>query len=65
MPEKNLYGAILGDGQWIGLDAESVKNSHETDHQTGLPIPPEEGVHYKAFPITRFLNSNIRRSVSK
>ena len=51
IPEKNLYGVYLGDQRWMGMSAEEVQHSHETDSATGKPIPREEGVHYKAFPL--------------
>jgi len=50
LPEKNLYGVVFYDGKWIGLEAEAMQQAHETDHRTGAPLPPEEGVHYKTFP---------------
>ncbi|MBS0654941.1 MAG: hypothetical protein JSR46_04115 [Verrucomicrobia bacterium] len=50
LPLKNVYGVLLRDGKWIGLDAETVKECHNTDHKTGLPLPPEPGICFKSFP---------------
>jgi hypothetical protein len=47
--EKNLYAVLFKEQSWIGMDAEAVQQAHETDCATGMPIPREEGVHYKDF----------------
>ena len=52
IPEKNLYGAILGNNDWIGMDIRSLKRAYETDATTGLSSTPHEGsTHYRNFPI--------------
>jgi hypothetical protein len=51
IPEKNFYGAILGNDDWIGMDIQSLKKACETDAKTGLPYPREVGTHYRVFPI--------------
>ena len=50
IPQKNLYGATLGENRWEGLDAETLRQCYATDHRTGMPMPSEEGVFYKNFP---------------
>ena len=52
IPEKNLYGAILGNNNWLGIDSESLKKAYETDATTGQLIPHEVSTHYKSFPIS-------------
>ena len=51
VPEKNLYGAILGNNDWIGMDIQSLKKAFETDATTELPLAREENTHYRNFPI--------------
>src|SRR5580700_9117867 len=31
IPEKNLYGAVLGNNNWIGMDIQTLKMAYETD----------------------------------
>lgn len=50
IPEKNLYGVYLKGQEWIGFEADAVKECQETDYHTRRPIPTENGVHYKKFP---------------
>lgn len=47
IPEKNIYGIVLGEGEWHSLSVESLQECCEHDAQTGNPLPPEEGVHYR------------------
>lgn len=49
IPEKNIYGVVLGNGRWFGMDIPNLKLACETD-ASGKPIPQEVGVHYKVFP---------------
>lgn len=51
IPEKNLYGAILGNNDWTGMDIQSLKRACETDATTGLPLDHEVSTHYRNFPI--------------
>jgi hypothetical protein len=51
LPEKNLYGVVFQNGEWVGLAAEAMQQAHETDASTAEPLPREEGVHYQTFPI--------------
>jgi len=50
LPEKNLYGIVFQNGKWVGLEAEAMQQTHETDASTGKSLPREEGVHYQTFP---------------
>jgi hypothetical protein len=45
IPEKNLYGVALQNGEWTGLEAELTQQACEMDSSA------EEGVHYQTFPI--------------
>lgn len=51
LPEKNLYGVVFQNGEWVGLGAGAMQQAHETDASTGESLPREEGVHYQTFPI--------------
>ena len=51
VPEKNLYGVFFKGDRWMGSTAEMMREAYEIDAQTGMPIPRQEGVHYKDFPI--------------
>ncbi len=51
IPEKNLYGVVLGQETWLGMSAADVQMSHQTDAKTGEFLKIEDGVHFKAFPI--------------
>lgn len=52
IPEKAIYGIVLSDGGWRGIDADTMRRASEVDVVTGEPIPQEEGVHYRTFPIS-------------
>ena len=53
IPEKNLYGVVLNNGKWQGLEAKVVQKCFETDEYTGAPISREPAIHYKDFPIAK------------
>lgn len=51
LPEKNLYGILLKDNEWIGCNKEQLKEMCETDAFSGRCLSQEEGVHYQDFGI--------------
>jgi hypothetical protein len=51
LPEKYLYGIMLKDNKWFGMSPETLEDCCNQDANTGLPLPPEEGIHYQSFPI--------------
>ena len=51
IPEKMIYGVVLGNKMWKGLKAEMIKKCHQTAHKTGKPLSPEEGARFGDFPI--------------
>lgn len=50
IPEKNLYGVRLGSGRYEMITGEAMKQSYETDCETGLPLPKDPSVHFVAWP---------------
>lgn len=43
IPEKNLYGVLFKDNQWLGITKDQLQESSEIDHETGEALSPEEG----------------------
>jgi len=52
IPIKNVYGVYLGEGSWAPLSAAEIREVSCTDAKTGKPLPPEQDVRYRAFPVT-------------
>lgn len=50
IPEKNVYGVFLGNETYVAVSARSMEHSHNTDAQTGQPLPAEPSVHFVEWP---------------
>ena len=50
IPEKNVYGASLGQEVWELLDGRNTREAHNTDSQTGEPLEKDPGVHFPNWP---------------
>jgi hypothetical protein len=51
IPEKNLYGIALQQGEWVGLSQEELQQCYATDAKSGQPLNQEDGVRYRKFPL--------------
>ena len=50
IPEKNLYGATLGEGKWILMPGQFTQEAHLTDAATGQRLEKEPGTHFPDWP---------------
>jgi len=50
IPIKNLYGLILGQGQWQGVQKDTLRLQFGYDSQTGDPLEKEPAVTYQDIP---------------
>ncbi len=49
IPIKKLYGVRLGQGTFLGIDKDELKQSFSVDADTGKPIEPPANVQYCDF----------------
>ncbi len=47
--KKIIYGFALGENTWVSIPAEKMKRIHNTDHETGEPLPEETDVDFCDF----------------
>jgi hypothetical protein len=50
IPIKNLYGLTLGQGQWQGVQKDTLRQQFGYDSQTGELLEKEPSVTYQAIP---------------
>lgn len=50
IPIKNLYGLILGQGEWQGVQKDILRQQFGYDSQTGNPLEKEPAVTYQEIP---------------